>query len=79
MAMAFGREIVFPNKQKEAWEKFYQGHLIDSETYIGGKVECLRSGIYRSDLAVDFRIDKECMMSMHNGVERLLRFVGYVE
>ena len=47
MAKAYIENIVFPNKKKETLEKFYKGHLLDSETYIGGKVECLASGVYR--------------------------------
>ncbi len=35
MAAAYERNIIFPNKKKEDIEKFYQGHLLDSETYIG--------------------------------------------
>jgi len=49
MAMAFRHGIIFPNKKKEDLEKFHNGHLLDSETYIGGKVECLRSGVYRKE------------------------------
>lgn len=79
MAMAYNRTIIFPNKKKEPLEKFHQGHLLDSETYIGGKVECLRSGIYRSDIDVEFKMDKECLLSMWSGAERLIRFVGEVE
>ncbi|CAD8121665.1 unnamed protein product [Paramecium sonneborni] len=79
MAQAFQREIIFPNKTISQQEGFWNGHLIDSETYIGGKVECLRSGIYRSDIDVDFVIDKECMQSMWSGVESLIRFVGKIE
>ncbi|CAD8196110.1 unnamed protein product [Paramecium pentaurelia] len=79
MAQAFQREIIFPNKTTSSLEKFHNGHLIDSETYIGGKVECLRSGIYRSDIDVEFKIDKECMQSMWSGVDSLIRFVGKIE
>lgn len=79
MAMAYSRNIIFPNKKIEDWERFYHGHLIDSDTYIGGKVECLRSGIYREDIEVEFTMNKECLSNMHSGVERLIRFFGYVE
>jgi len=41
MAQAFRGNIIFPNKQKPIFENFYEGHLIDSETYIGGHVEAL--------------------------------------
>ena len=26
------------------------GHLLESETYVGGHVECLQTGIYRNDI-----------------------------
>jgi len=58
MAQAFRCNIVFPNKQVEKFERFYHGHLIDTETYIGGHVECLRTGVYRSDIPVKFRLDR---------------------
>lgn len=32
-----------------------QGHLLASETYIGGKVEAIESGVFRSDLPMRFR------------------------
>ena len=41
MAQAFRGNIIFPNKQEENPEKFCRGKLIDTETYIGGHVECL--------------------------------------
>jgi DNA polymerase epsilon subunit 1 len=41
MAQAFRGNIIFPNKQEENPEKFCGGKLIDTETYIGGHVECL--------------------------------------
>ena len=39
MAQAFRGNIVFPNKQSDKFEKFYQGHLIDSETCIERDVQ----------------------------------------
>nr|GEU42906.1 DNA polymerase epsilon catalytic subunit A-like [Tanacetum cinerariifolium] len=38
-------------------EKFYNGHLLGSETYIGGHVECLETGVFRSDLPTCFKLD----------------------
>jgi hypothetical protein len=35
---------------------FTQGHLLDSETYIGGKVEAIESGVFRSDLPMRFKM-----------------------
>lgn len=36
--------IVAPNKHTAASERMYRGHLLESETYIGGKVEAIESG-----------------------------------
>lgn len=69
MAQAFRCNIIFPNKQVEQFEKFYQGHLIDSETYIGGHVECLRTGVYRSDIPVKFRLEKTGYQNLIDQVE----------
>ena len=35
----------------------FRGHLLESETYIGGKVEALESGVFRSDLPTRFKLD----------------------
>ncbi len=34
----------------------YKQHLLESETYIGGKVEALEAGVFRSDLAARFKL-----------------------
>lgn len=41
---AYAASIVAPNKHTAAAEKMYKGHLLESETYIGGKVEAIESG-----------------------------------
>lgn len=46
-----------PNKHVEDSNKFYEGHLLESETYVGGHVEALEAGVFRSDIDSDFRID----------------------
>jgi hypothetical protein len=35
----------------------FRGHLLESETYIGGKVEALESGVFRSDLPTQFKLE----------------------
>lgn len=34
----------------------YDGHLLASETYVGGHVEALEAGVFRSDIPTDFKI-----------------------
>ena len=74
MAEAFRRGIIFPNKMEPVKEKFYNGHLLDSETYIGGKVECLHNGIYRSDFETDFEIDPTAYTEQIENVENVIKF-----
>jgi DNA polymerase epsilon subunit 1 len=45
-----------PNKYQEDSCKFYQGHLLESETYVGGHVEALEAGVFRSDIPCKFRL-----------------------
>lgn len=56
MAQAFRGNIIFPNKQVEDKERYHNGKLIESDTYIGGHVECLQQGVYRSDIPVKFKL-----------------------
>ncbi len=35
------------------------GHLLDTETYVGGHVESLESGVFRSDIACHFKMVRE--------------------
>lgn len=48
--------MIAPNKHSAPSEVMYKGHLLESETYIGGKVEALESGVFRSDLPTQFRL-----------------------
>ena len=49
--------MVAPNKHTAAVEPMFRGHLLESETYIGGKVEALESGVFRSDLPTQFKLE----------------------
>lgn len=45
-----------PNKHEESHGKMYEGHLLASETYVGGHVEALEAGVFRSDISTEFKI-----------------------
>jgi len=79
MAQAFRRNILFPNKQVEEFEKFFKGHLINSETYIGGHVECLNEGVYRSDISVKFKLDPKAYFYLMDNIENYIRFCLEIE
>jgi hypothetical protein len=48
-----------PNKHMDETNQMFQGHLLESETYVGGHVEALEAGVFRSDLPTHFRITPE--------------------
>ncbi|GLI69097.1 hypothetical protein VaNZ11_013643, partial [Volvox africanus] len=55
MVEAYRANIACPNKHVGDKEALYRGHLLESETYIGGKVEALECGVFRSDLPLKFK------------------------
>ena len=57
MVEAFKVNIVFPNKQETVHNKLTEdGHVLDSETYVGGHVEAIESGVFRADIPCRFRM-----------------------
>ncbi|KAF6066675.1 DNA polymerase B, exonuclease domain family protein [Candida albicans] len=54
-------------------EMFYEGHLLESETYVGGHVESLEAGVFRSDIPTHFKIDPtaidELLGNLHNSIK----------
>eukprot|EP00112_Aurelia_sp_Birch-Aquarium-sp1_P000107 Seg1008.10 transcript_id=Seg1008.10/GoldUCD/mRNA.D3Y31 product="DNA polymerase epsilon catalytic subunit A" protein_id=Seg1008.10/GoldUCD/D3Y31 len=65
MVQAFHANIIFPNKQEQILNKFTSdGHLLESETYVGGHVEALESGVFRSDIPCRFRMVPEAFQKL---------------
>ncbi|GMF20503.1 unnamed protein product [Phytophthora lilii] len=80
MVEAFGGNIICPNKQSSARdEKFYKGHLVESETYVGGHVECLESGVFRADFLYDFQLVPSAFQQLIDNIDRDLRFSLEIE
>jgi DNA polymerase epsilon subunit 1 len=46
-----------PNRHEDPHGVTYEGHLLASETYVGGHVEALEAGVFRSDIATHFKIE----------------------
>lgn len=67
MVQAFHANIIFPNKQEQEFNKLTDdGHVLDAETYVGGHVEALESGVFRSDIPCRFRM--VCLYPKFSGV-----------
>lgn len=79
MVQACNKLIICPNKHQDPSTQFYNGHLLESETYIGGKVECLETGVYRSDIDYDFDLKPSAFQQLIDNVDRDLTFAIQVE
>ena len=79
MEEAFNKNIVCPNKEKSNDEKFFKNHLIENETYIGGHVECLESGVFRADIKYDFNLVPTAFDQLIRTIDRDLTFALEVE
>ncbi|XP_060547856.1 DNA polymerase epsilon catalytic subunit A [Pantherophis guttatus] len=74
MVQAYHANIVFPNKQEQEFNKLTEdGHVLDSETYIGGHVEALESGVFRSDIPCRFKMNPAAFDFLLQHVEKTLR------
>ncbi|CAH3120153.1 unnamed protein product [Pocillopora meandrina] len=74
MVQAFHANIIYPNKQEQVFNKLTSdGHVLDSETYVGGHVEALESGVFRSDIPCRFRLVPDAFQKLINNVESTMR------
>ena len=64
MVEAANANIIFPNKQIDNSGNTYDGHLLESETYVGGHVEALQSGVFRNDIPERFELDPNQTMDI---------------
>ena len=53
---AFRGNVIMPNRHEESHGTMFDGHLVASETYVGGHVEALEAGVFRSDIPANFKI-----------------------
>lgn len=79
MVQAFKGSIVLPNKHVDPHERFYKGHLLETETYVGGHVESLEAGVFRSDIPAKFEVDTTAVDEVLNDLDNALVFSIEVE
>lgn len=70
---------MLPNKYVEEPERFFEGHLLESETYVGGHVESLEAGVFRSDIPEKFEIQPDAIQGLINDLDHALKFSIEVE
>ena len=74
MVEAYLAGVLAPNKHVARAEKTFRGKPLESETYIGGKVEALESGVFRSDLPTRFACDPAAYQSLIDSVDEDLSY-----
>ncbi|KAI9311051.1 hypothetical protein BX666DRAFT_2032324 [Dichotomocladium elegans] len=79
MVEAYKVNVIIPNKHVEDNNTFFEGHLIESETYVGGHVEALEAGVFRSDINADFKIDPTAAQELIDQLDDALKFTIEVE
>lgn len=80
MVEAFHANIIFPNKHETILNKMTEdGHVLLQETYVGGHVEALESGIFRADIPCRFRIDTDTVNKLIEHVPKALKHAIEVE
>ncbi|ORX45441.1 putative DNA polymerase epsilon catalytic subunit A [Piromyces finnis] len=79
MVQAYLAKVIMPNKHIDPAIKMYEGHLLDTETYVGGHVEALEAGVFRSDLSYDFNLDVSVVDKLINDLDKALKFSIEVE
>ena len=53
-----------PNRHEDVQGNMFEGHLVATETYVGGHVEALEAGVFRSDIATHFKIVPEAVQQV---------------
>ncbi|KAJ4762241.1 Dna polymerase epsilon catalytic subunit a [Rhynchospora pubera] len=79
MVEAYKANVICPNKHQDQPEKFYNNRLLESETYIGGHVECLETGVFRSDLPTKFHLEPSAYQQLIDNLDRDLQYAITVE
>ncbi|CEP06775.1 hypothetical protein [Parasitella parasitica] len=79
MVEAYRVNVIMPNKHVDEAVQFHEGHLLESETYVGGHVEALEAGVFRSDISSDFKIDPSAAQELIDQLDDALKFTIQVE
>uniref|UniRef100_A0A0N5A7C7 DNA polymerase epsilon catalytic subunit n=1 Tax=Parastrongyloides trichosuri TaxID=131310 RepID=A0A0N5A7C7_PARTI len=80
MVEAFHNNIIFPNKLVDGARKITtDNRVIESETYVGGRVEALESGVFRADIKTTFCLIPEALETLRKQVKETMQFALKVE
>jgi DNA polymerase epsilon subunit 1 len=79
MVQSYKANVIMPNKHSESHGKLYEGHLLESETYVGGHVEALQAGVFRNDIPTHFQVQSSGINELLSQLDNALKFSIEVE
>ena len=79
MVQAYAGNILLPQKHSDPIERYYNGHLVESETYVGGHVESLEAGVFREDIKTKFEVEVPALEELLSQLDAALRFTVETE
>ena len=79
MVEAFSASVIMPNRHVDPHGSMFEGHLLSSETYVGGHVEALEAGVFRNDIPTDFKIVPKAIQQLIDDLDNALKFSIIVE
>jgi len=59
---AMNYKLLIPPKKRFSGLEYYNGHIAENMTYVGGHVESLKAGIFRSDFETKFTVESEAVV-----------------
>ncbi|ODN97119.1 DNA polymerase epsilon catalytic subunit A [Cryptococcus amylolentus CBS 6273] len=74
MVEAYDAHIIMPNRHEDPHGVTYEGHLLASETYVGGHVEALEAGVFRSDIPTHFKVVPSAIQGLIDDLDAALQF-----
>merc|ERR1712151_350442 len=76
MDQAFKVNVLFPNKHIDNPIEFHEGtnRLIETSSYEGARVECMRVGVYRADIKETFQLEPSAFVTLLNDLKGTIDF-----
>jgi DNA polymerase epsilon subunit 1 len=71
---AYDAHIIMPNRHEDPHGTTYEGHVLASETYVGGHVEALEAGVFRADIPTHFKVVPEAVQGLIDDLDAALQF-----
>ncbi|KAG8873642.1 DNA polymerase epsilon catalytic subunit [Tulasnella sp. 332] len=74
MVEAYRGNVIMPNRHEDPHGNMFEGHLLASETYVGGHVEALEAGVFRSDIPTNFKVTPSAVQQLIDDLDAALKF-----